>query len=353
LTTRSDGALIVPGGLGTLMEVTTMMAFRASGEYPHPVVVYNADDWAKTLLDTVAQLQTDGAVAARGFFECASTASEAVALVTLSRPKQYTVAKFRKRLPPQEPLHDELFALARDSAAAFRGLPTPLRCQRFDRAARDPALPSFVVVVHTPPSQAVFDAAFQDEDQRVVLAAADRASHDHVRTFLQQHQTTFIEGASGKGGAKRELAKRWLGSLDPQTQALVAQTLGRGHTLNVALRRLEADVDPNTPSSLRLTRLLPGDPALALAWNEPLPLLRLAQQRWAIPSDRIQACHALVERLGPGQTTVPLGEGRTVVEVLKDIARELDDAKLVARLSQWEKAPVAGGVAMQVDGIRG
>lgn len=42
---RGDGAIVVPGGAGTIAELTDLVAWRAAGLYPHRVVVYDPDRW--------------------------------------------------------------------------------------------------------------------------------------------------------------------------------------------------------------------------------------------------------------------------------------------------------------------
>lgn len=56
---RGDAALVLPGGLGTLAELTQLMAWRAAGLYPKPLVVHDPGGWFGRVHELIRQGRKD------------------------------------------------------------------------------------------------------------------------------------------------------------------------------------------------------------------------------------------------------------------------------------------------------
>jgi uncharacterized protein (TIGR00730 family) len=57
---RGDGALVLPGGVGTLAELSELLAWRVAGLYNHPVVVFDPNRWFGAFKRLVAKMETEG-----------------------------------------------------------------------------------------------------------------------------------------------------------------------------------------------------------------------------------------------------------------------------------------------------
>lgn len=335
LVTLSEGVLVVPGGIGTLMEATTFMALAANGDYPHPVVVYSVDRWAEGFLSGIDRTREDGATVARDFWSCSDDAKLAVDTATNTPLKTPASPSFRKRLPNADVLQRELFDLAQRSDVAFRHLTPERKLARLGRRGRDPTLPAFVVVVHQTPAQRVFNAAFLDPDPAVQIAAADRASGRHVRGFAEsQIAATESMWKWRSATTTLPLLKRLLGRLDEDVRSEAAALAGEGHKLLNLLSILEFSTNSG-PEARATGAIEPNQADEVLAWNEPWPLLLLARSKTAAPAERATACRRLMERLGADGGAARVNPDLSIGDALREVARSLGDTDLAAAIDAW------------------
>jgi predicted Rossmann-fold nucleotide-binding protein len=170
----STGCLVVPGGAGTLMELTTFAAFRNVGLYAHPVVVLNADGWANGVLKTLNEMADEGAIElhATMVHPCKTARASFAALVDPDtekvRPRKRVSAVTRTKM------RAELVRRGRKATRVFRALTVPEKIEALASPKRSPAIPAFVIQIGGP-SKEVRELALKDEDADVRAAAAEPA----------------------------------------------------------------------------------------------------------------------------------------------------------------------------------
>ena len=172
LLEHSQGCLVVPGGVGTLMELTTFAAFRNAGLYTHPVVVLNADGWADGVLNTLDEMAGEGAIDVQAtVLQRTTTASAAFA--ALVDPKAEKVnARKPLVIGTRAKLRSELVQRARNQPRVFRILTVSEKLAALKPLPRPPGMPAFVIVVGGGPRATVRDLALTDADASVRAAAA-------------------------------------------------------------------------------------------------------------------------------------------------------------------------------------
>lgn len=79
---RSEGAIALPGGVGTLDELFEIITWRQLGLYTGPVVIANVDGFYDLLLDHLHRADCERFMRGRGLWRVAFTPAEAVAMAT-------------------------------------------------------------------------------------------------------------------------------------------------------------------------------------------------------------------------------------------------------------------------------
>jgi hypothetical protein len=94
LARRGDAFVALPGGFGTLEEISEILVERQLGFHDKPLVLVNPDGYWEPLLALFARMADDGLLAPEHLAACdtAKTAAEALALVTAPRATAPRVA---------------------------------------------------------------------------------------------------------------------------------------------------------------------------------------------------------------------------------------------------------------------
>jgi uncharacterized protein (TIGR00730 family) len=84
----SDAIVVLPGGVGTLSELTEALCQRKLGLANHPVIILNHRGYFDCFLQQLEQARFDGYLSGAPLFTVANTTAEAVAQVTTALAAQ-------------------------------------------------------------------------------------------------------------------------------------------------------------------------------------------------------------------------------------------------------------------------